>query len=680
MPERSFVLLATLLAQALATAIISALLFGFFRQYRKTYLLHWSASWAALSLFHAAAAGGMAFGRGLPAGARALLMATAGAAGYLQIGWLLFGVFELVRRRPVRLTQARWTLLALAVFGAGTGLFFLSPTADPAGRFMLRVGMRALFASGAFGVAAWTLWRARGRKTSIGFTTAAIALTVYAAEELHYAVLGGIWLVSGVRHDYAFYLGFLDFVLQALLGVAMIACLLDDERVAAQLATMEIEHLAYHDALTGLPNRPLFVDRLIVALAQATRADQKLAVFFLDLDRFKDINDSLGHSIGDSLLKVVAERIRRCVRDGDTVARFGGDEFTLLIPRVEQVEDVAKIAQKIIETLKIPFVINEQELFVTTSIGISIFPNDGVDPETLVRNADSAMYRAKDQGRDNYQLYAPAMNARALERLALENTLRRALKQKELVVHYQPLIELATGSITGVEALVRWQHPELGLLLPAHFVSAAEVSGLIIPIGDWVLRTACRQAYVWNKRLDTQLTVSVNLSARQFSQQDLLAQIRSALQETGLDPSLLELEITESNAMQNAENTIHTLRDLKIAGVSISMDDFGTGYSSLNYLKRFPIDTLKLDQSFVRDVATDATDAAIVSAVIAMAHSLNLKVVAEGVETAEQLAFLSQRHCDIIQGFYFSAPMPAEELEPYLMERKVAVQTVDSRR
>ena len=670
MAERSFVLLATLMAQALATAIIAVLLLSFFRQYRKTYLLHWSASWAALALFHAAAAGGLAFGSGLSITSRVLLGATAGAAGYLQIGWLLFGVFELVRRRPVRLSQTRWTLAALGVFGATTWLFLLSPTSDPASRFLLRVGMRALFASLAFGAGAWALWRARAHRPSIGFTSAAIALAFYAVEELHYAGLGVAWLVLGIRYDYLSYLGFLDFVLQAILGVAMIACLLDDERDAAELATVEIEHLAYHDALTGLPNRPLFVDRLIVALAQASRAEQKLAVFFLDLDRFKDINDSLGHSVGDSLLKVVAERIRRCVRDGDTVARFGGDEFTLLIPRVELVEDVAKIAQKIIETLKIPFVICEQELFVTTSIGISLFPNDGVDPETLVRNADSAMYRAKEQGRDNYQLYAPAMNARAVERLALENMLRRALKHKELVVHYQPLIDLATGSIVGVEALVRWKHPELGLLLPAHFVSAAEVSGLIIPIGDWVLRTACRQAYVWNKRLDTELTVSVNLSARQFSQPDLVAQVRSALQETGLAPGLLELEITESNAMQNAENTIHTLRELKIAGVSISMDDFGTGYSSLNYLKRFPIDILKLDQSFVRDVATDLTDAAIVSAVIAMAHSLDLKVVAEGVETAEQLAFLSQRRCDRIQGFYFSAPLAAEELEPYLVERK----------
>jgi diguanylate cyclase (GGDEF)-like protein len=569
-------------------------------------------------------------------------------AGWLQSGWLLFGTFELVRRRPVRLRQARWTLGALTIAGALSGAF-----APP--------GIRSVVAGTACGVAAWWLFRARARRGGFGFTFAAAAL-----------LASSLQLFAAAFFN-PFYLRYAELVLQVLLGASMIACLLDDEREAAELAAHEIEHLAYHDALTGLPNRPLFTDRLIVALAQANRGDQKLAVFFLDLDRFKDINDSLGHSMGDSLLKAVAERIRTCVREGDTVARFGGDEYTLLIPRIEHIEDAAKIAEKIIETLKIPFVINGQELFVTTSIGISIFPHDGVDPETLVRNADTAMYRAKEQGRDNYQLYAPEMNARALERLALENMLRRALKQNELTVHYQPLIDVGSGAIAGVEALVRWQHPERGLLLPAYFISTAELSGLILPIGDWVLRTACRQVQAWNQRLGLDLTVSVNLSARQFSQPDLVAQVRNALQETGLEPELLELEITESNAMQNAENTIRTLRELKAAGVRISMDDFGTGYSSLNYLKRFPIDTLKLDQSFVRDSTTHASDAAIISAVIIMAHSLELKVVAEGVETKEQLDFLRHRDCDTIQGFYFSAPLAAEELEPYLMQRTAAV-------
>jgi predicted signal transduction protein with EAL and GGDEF domain len=352
------------------------------------------------------------------------------------------------------------------------------------------------------------------------------------------------------------------------------------------------------------------------------------------------------------------------------VARFGGDEFTLLIPKIEAIEDAAKIAQKILEMLKIPFLIGERELFVTTSIGISVYPVDGADPETIVRNADTAMYRAKEQGRDNYQLYAPAMNAQAVERLALENMLRKAIANEELVVFYQPLIDCRSRAIVGLEALVRWNHPELGLLAPAHFISVAELSGLIVPIGEWVLRTACRQVKAWHKRLDYDLTVSINLSARQFQQPDLVDTVSRAIRETGIDPSCIELEITESNAMQNAENTIYTLRELKTSGVRISMDDFGTGYSSLNYLKRFPIDTLKLDQSFVRDVTTDPSDAAIVSAVIAMAHSLDLHVIAEGVETEEQLAFLQKQGCDKIQGYLFSVPLPAEELEPYIIERR----------
>ena len=458
-----------------------------------------------------------------------------------------------------------------------------------------------------------------------------------------------------------------------MIGLGMIACLLEDEREASELATVEMEHLAYHDALTGLPNRPLFMDRLIMSVAQASRSNQKLAVFFLDLDRFKDINDSLGHSTGDGLLKAVAERIHRCIREGDTVARLGGDEFTLLIPRIDHVEDAAKIAQKIIETLKIPFSILDHELFVTTSVGISVYPDDGTDPETLVRNADTAMYRAKDQGRDNYQLYTPAMNARALERLALENMLRKALSHRELVLYYQPVADMKTKNVVGVEALIRWRHPERGLISPAHFIPVAETSGLIIPIGEWVLRTACKQIKLWHKRIDPELTVAVNLSARQFQQPNFTEQIAEVLEETGLAPRYLELEITESSAMQNAENTIYTLRELKALGVRIAMDDFGTGYSSLSYLKRFPIDTLKLDQSFVRDITTDPSDAAIATAVIAMAHSLDLRVIGEGVETEEQFAFLLKQKCDYIQGYLFSPPQAVESLEAYLLERKAAV-------
>jgi len=654
------VTLATFAAQALGAAVIAALLFGFRRQYGKSYLAHWTSSWVALAIHHLAMAASLALPPANPARLAAAVVAA--VAGYLYIGWLLFGVYELLRRRPVRMRVARQVIAALVVIAVLSALIFT------------RAGIHAFLSAAAFFAVSIAFWKARKRREGIGFTMISAAFFANALQQTHYLVIA-VAALFGFQAGYLVYLGYLDFVLQSLAGVGMIACLLEDEREASELATVEIEHLAYHDALTGLPNRPLFMDRLIVALAQASRANQKLAVFFLDLDRFKDINDSLGHSTGDALLKAVAERIRRCVREGDTVARFGGDEFTLLIPRIENIEDAAKIAQKIIETLKIPFLIGEREMFVTTSIGIGIFPSDGHDPETLVRNADTAMYRAKDQGRDNYQLYAPAMNARALERLALENMLRKALSQRELMVYYQPLVDLASRRIVGLEALVRWQHPELGFLLPAQFISMAELSGLIIPIGQWVMLTACKQLRQWQKRVDSDLTVSVNLSARQFQQPNLVSAVADVLDETGIDPRSLELEITESNAMQNAEVTIHTLRELKALGVRISMDDFGTGYSSLNYLKRFPIDTLKLDQSFVREVNTDRRDAAIVSAVISMAHSLDLKVVAEGVETEEQLSFLRQQRCDRIQGFLFSAPMSAEELEPYLMSQRMRAGT-----
>ena len=444
-------------------------------------------------------------------------------------------------------------------------------------------------------------------------------------------------------------------------------------------AEEQVKHLAFHDALTGLPNRLLFSDRLRVAMVHAQRYKQKLGVLFLDLDRFKVINDSLGHSVGDELLRRVAERVGGCIRQEDTMARLGGDEFTVLLPGIQRDEAAATIAGKILEAVRLPFFIEHRELFLTTSIGVALYPTDGTDPETLVRNADTAMYRAKDQGRDNYQLYTPAMSSKALERLSLEGRLRQALQNRELVVHYQPLIDLATNRIRGAEALVRWQHPELGLVGPGEFISLAELSGLIVPIGQWVLQTACAQARAWQLKGHPTFSVAVNLSSRQFQQADLLFQVTEALERAGLPPSCLDLEITESNAMQNAELTTSTLTDLKNLGVSISMDDFGTGYSSLNYLKRFPIDRLKIDQSFVRDVTRDPDDAAIAAAIIAMAHSLKLTVVAEGVETEEQLAFLRDQRCDEMQGYLFSPPVPPEQFEELLEENARAAWSLEAR-
>jgi predicted signal transduction protein with EAL and GGDEF domain len=366
----------------------------------------------------------------------------------------------------------------------------------------------------------------------------------------------------------------------------------------------------------------------------------------------------------------VADRLRACVREEDTVARLGGDEFIVLVPRVASENDANIVARKLLAAIRLPFAVEERDFFLTTSLGVSVYPDDGVDPEALVQNADTAMYRAKEHGRDNFQLYTPAMTARAIDRLSLENRLRQALQKEELVLFYQPIVDLADGRVRGAEALLRWEHPERGLLAPVEFISLAEISGLIAPIGRWVLQTACRQIREWQTQGHPNLTVSVNLSPRQFQGADLVSQVAGALREPGVDPRCLDLEITESNAMEDAELTVNSLWELKRLGVGISMDDFGTGYSSLNYLKKFPIDRVKLDQSFVRDVASNPEDAAIVRAVIAMAHTLRLVVAAEGVETEDQLSFLRRHQCDEMQGFLFSPPVPPDEFRELLRRRQ----------
>ena len=423
--------------------------------------------------------------------------------------------------------------------------------------------------------------------------------------------------------------------------------------------TAEVEHLAYYDPLTDLPNRELFKDRLAQSLTVAQRNQQMLGTLFLALDRFKKINDTLGHAVGDRLLKEVAERLKNCVSEIDTIARFDGDEFALLLTQVTGTADLVEISRSINEALKPSFLLEGHDVYVTASIGISLFPYDGEDIETLLKNAGAALYRAKMQGGNNYQFYTCDMNDKALKRLALESSLRRAVEKEEFVLHYQPQIDIETRMVVGTEALLRWQHPELGLLPPLDFISLAEDTGLILPIGVWVLRTASAQTRAWQEAGFTGLRIAVNVSARQFQQPDLLETIVQALDTTGLDPTSLELELTESSIMQNANSVVETLTQLRQMGVRISIDDFGTGYSSLGYLKRLPIDTLKLDRSFVDEAISDPDNAALVMAIITLAHNLRLKVIAEGVETEEHLRFLRLLRCDEAQGFLFSKPMPA---------------------
>ena len=420
-------------------------------------------------------------------------------------------------------------------------------------------------------------------------------------------------------------------------------------------------HLATHDSLTNLPNRNLLQDRARQALLQAARQERRIGVMFLDLDHFKTTNDFLGHPMGDRLLQTVASRILNCVRDEDTVARQGGDEFIVVLPNIKRFEDVAVVAQKVLVTLAAPYSIDNTELHISASIGVSVYPDDGDDVETLMRHADTAMYYAKATGRNNFQFFTPKMNQAVTERMSIESKLRHALERNEFSLNYQPIVNLATGQVSAAEALLRWQ-PEGGPIGPDRFIPVAEETGLIVPIGEWVIRAALQERRRW---LDQGLTLPrmvVNLSARQFAQKNLVAKIGRMLQEVDLSPQQLGVEVTESLIMERPEDAVRTLKILSEMGVQISIDDFGTGYSSLSYLKRFPLHKIKIDRSFVRDVATDSDDAAIVTAIIAMAHSLDATVVAEGVETLEQLNFLRERGCDEFQGFYFSRPVPGDAL------------------
>jgi diguanylate cyclase (GGDEF)-like protein/PAS domain S-box-containing protein len=435
---------------------------------------------------------------------------------------------------------------------------------------------------------------------------------------------------------------------------------------ASRATALQITHSAHHDFLTGLPNRTLLNDRIGRAIAQAQRSKKRVVVLFLDLDGFKHINDSLGHPVGDKLLQSVARRLSDCIRSGDTVSRQGGDEFVVLLTEVTQLLDASSKAGKILKALAEAHSTDHHDLHVTGSIGISVYPDDGLDAETLIKNADTAMYQAKANGRQSYQFFKPAMNVRAVERQSIEENLRRALKLGEFELYYQPKINLRTRAITGAEALIRWTHPTRGLIPPAEFIPVAEDCGLIVPIGAWVLREACKQARSWTDAGLPALTMAVNVSAMEFANKDFLEGVFSTLRETDMQPTSLQLELTEGVLMKRVEFTVAVLQALRSKGIRVAIDDFGTGYSSLSYLRKFPVDALKIDQSFTHQISSDGEDSVIVRAVIAMAHSLKLCVIAEGVETLEELQFLHAHHCDEAQGYHFSQPVPAQEFATLL--------------
>jgi diguanylate cyclase (GGDEF)-like protein/PAS domain S-box-containing protein len=436
---------------------------------------------------------------------------------------------------------------------------------------------------------------------------------------------------------------------------------------AARAMALQMAHSAQHDVLTGLPNRVLLNDRVNQAIAFASRHITKVAVLFLDLDGFKHINDSLGHPIGDKLLQSVAKRLADCVRGCDTISRQGGDEFVVLLSEMGQADDAAIMARRILAAVAEAHAIDQHILHVSTSIGVSVYPDDGLDAETLIKNSDTAMYQAKENGRQTYEFFTPAMNARAVERQSIEEGLRHALERQEFTLHYQPKVNLKSGEITGAEALIRWKHPNRGQIPPAQFIPIAEDCGLILPIGNWVLREACKQARAWTDAGLPPTTMAVNISAREFHGEHFLEGVLDILEETGLDPHYLELELTESVLMKRTEHTQFIMKTLRAQGIQVAVDDFGTGYSSLSYLTKFSIDTLKIDQSFIRKITTAPNEATIVTAMISMGRNLKLRVVAEGVETQAELAFLQAHQCEEGQGYYFSRPVLPKQFAKLLV-------------
>ena len=662
---------ATFIVQAIGAILLAIVLLGFYRHYRRGFLIHWALSWFALCAYLLGWVGRYFltpyFGvwHPLTLGVSSLTI----AAGYLQIAWLILGAYELSIGKPVSRRYSRLAVAGLLVAGIASTIVPLISAAP--GLNLVRLGLRSLVLGAASLAAGYVVLRLRTAGTELGRRLVGAAFLLYAIE--HFLYLG----MGFSRATYIVYLGLFGFILQSVMGLGMVVWLLEEERERVVRASEQVEHLAFHDPLTSLPNRQRFMDHLHAAMQQARRTGQKLAILYLDLDRFKVINDSLGHGCGDQLLRKAGERLNRTVRETDTVSRRGGDEYTLLLTGIDREDEVREVALRVMDAIRLPFNIDNQEFYVTTSMGISLFPDDGTDAETLVKNSDIAMYRAKEQGRDTYKFYSPAMNACSVERLELENSLRRGMINNEFVTHYQPIVNLETGEIEAVEALLRWQHPELGLLLPRDFLHVAEALGMMDSLSHWVLRESCMKVRDWQLLGAHDLKVAVNLSARPFQDPGLVSRIKELLEETGLGSEDLELEITENVAMQDGETSLNVLTELKRLGVRISIDDFGTGYSSLSYLRNFPIDTLKIDRSFVRDLTDDPDAASISAAVISLAHSLRIDVVAEGVETEQQRFLLRSQNCDHMQGHLFSEAVSAAECELLIFEHRLRARPLD---
>jgi len=648
-------------AQSLFAALLALLLRRFFRLHRRPYLLDWSHAWWAFCVGQAASIYGLSL-RGLLAPehwSRLLATAISQAGGYLHAAGLLAGTYAISTGKALR---PRTRLAVLAVLSLLAVVSTLAWAFDPvasAQRLLLRVGVRALVLAIALVGTGVAMWRFHRRSTITGPRFVSLSFLLFGIYQTLIFAFAAQWLsprpVAG--------LGYVDLALIGMIGLSTVVWLLEEEHMRLTDASRQIEKLAFFDMVTGLPNRKLFLDRLRQFVDRSTQLHQTAALVFLDIDHFKRVNDSYGHDVGDQVLAAVADRLLHSVREGDLVGRLGGDEFTILLPGIQSAPEASEAARHLLERLRAPMVVGPHELSVAASLGISLFPIDGEDPTSLLRKADIAMYRAKDSGRGRAVAYDEAMSESSRERHALELSLRSGELQRQLVLHYQPIVRSGSGEITGAEALIRWQHPERGLLSPMEFLPTAEASGTAEAISEWVLHTACRQAADWRRRFHDGFRISVNLTARAFESPRLVATIDEILNESGLPADALELEITETMALLSGGEPIATLTRLRERGTRVAVDDFGIGYSSLSYLRELPIETVKLDSSFIRELGRRPEDSRIVGAVIQLAHGLGMEVVAEGVEEEEQMAVLELLYCDKMQGFLFSRPLPPERFE-----------------
>ncbi|MBI1723782.1 MAG: EAL domain-containing protein [Gemmatimonadetes bacterium] len=657
-------LYAMYLGQAGLAAALAGLLAWFYRLYGRDYLRQWAASWVAFTVYLGGAAAGFWLAIHAPGQETSRLALTflVLASGDLQIGFLLLGASELRTGRPVTRRRTQLVLLAFFLLAVATTFVYVGLPPGSPGRSFLRIGVRALAAATAFVGTAWWVGRSPVWPAGAGRRVVAVAFTLYALEQIQYFVATLLPLAGGTGPAYVTYLGFVDFVLQAIIGLGMLVGLLEQERARVVAAANEIERLVYHDTSTDLPNRRMLVDYLTHAVARAQRTGERVALAHLDVDRFNLVNEAWSQAVGDAVLRGIGDRLRALLRETDMVAHLGGDSFAVLVTGHAGDQQLLAVTERMAQRIRQPFVLHEREIQLTASIGVARHPDHGTDAETLLRSADTAMFRAKEGGRNRTLFYQPTMNERAREKQALERALRRAIGSDELVLHFQPIVALGTGRIVSFEALLRWQHPERGLLGPSQFLPVVETIGLSDAVDQWVLRTACTEAFRWRElSRGRRPHVAVNLSAVPLQDPGLVRRIETVLADTGLPASALELEITESAAMQHAEGTLDILRGLKRLGVHISIDDFGTGYSSLSYLRTFPIDTIKIDRAFVRDLGVQENARTLIAGIIALASSMRLAVVAEGVETEVQRAILSAEGCGLLQGYLVGVPLPAAE-------------------